>query len=392
MPAGSELWRDVERELGAAVELRHAVHADPELAHAEHRTVERVAARLEGAALERVAGTGLLATVPGELPAIALRAELDGLPIAEQTGAPFRARGTAMHACGHDVHLAALVAVVRAALRRPVRRALVAIFQPSEEAYPSGAREIVAAGALAPPPAAVLAAHVDPHLPWGAVGFGPGAVDAAADTLRIAVTGRGGHAAYPHRADDPVLAVAQVIVALHAAIGRLADPMRPAVLTVGAVHAGTAENVIPERAEALATLRTFDPGERSVLRRRLTEVVERTAAAYGCRASVEVVEGEPALLNDAGLVRAGAAALDAAGLDVVNPPRSCGADDFAFYGALAPIAMAYVGLRGAPGFEARPLHHPELLPPDAAVGAVARVQAALYEGVAKGIDAGPIRT
>jgi amidohydrolase len=386
------LLAGIERELPRAVELRHRLHAQPELAHAEQGTAALVARELPVAGTT-VAATGLVAAVgPTDPGAVAVRAELDGLPIAERTGAPFSAAGEAMHACGHDVHMAGLVALTRAAhaLGEQLPAPLLAVFQPSEEAYPSGAEQLARGELARIGPSAVLAAHVHPELPWGAVALDPGVVNASCDYVEITVEGEPSHGAYPHHGRDPILAIAQIVVALHAQVGRRIDPHGPAVLTVGVLQGGEAENVIPARAHARAALRAHRPDDRLALRRMVQEVVSGVAAAHGCRGSIELVPGEPALANDPGIVGRARELLTTtagAGLRLAPEWRSCGSDDFAFFGALAPLAMAFVGLDGAEGFTARPLHHPELLVPDAAVGAVARVQAVLYVAAAASLAA-----
>ncbi len=251
------------------------------------------------------------------------------------------------------------------------------MFQPSEEAYPSGAEQLAVGELAAIAPAAVVAAHVHPELPWGTVGLDPGTVNASCDAIEIIVEGEPTHGAYPHRGRDPILAIAQVVVALHALLGRRIDPLSPASLTIGVLEGGSAENLIPEQARARGALRAHRPEERLELRQMVEQVVSATAAAHGCTGTVELVPGEPALENDPEIVALARAYLPAAGLTAASEWRSCGSDDFAFFGALAPLAMAFVGLDGADGFSTRPLHHPELLPPDSAVGAVARVQAAV---------------
>jgi len=374
----------VEAELERAIELRHRLHAHPELAHRESETAASVAAEL-GVTSSPAGGTGLLAEVQAprasaSAGAVAIRAELDGLPIEERTGAPFAASSGVMHACGHDVHMAALVAVTRAAhrLAETLPAPLVAVFQPSEEAYPSGAEQL-ARGELAElGPAAVVAAHVHPELPWRSLSLDAGTVNASCDAIEIEVEGEPSHGAYPHLGRDPVLALAQVVVALHAQAGRRIDPLAPASLTVGSLEAGTAENVIPARARARALLRAHRRPDRLALREMVTEVAAGIASAHGCSARVRLVEGEPALQNDSAIVERARPLLAGAGLTVAPEWRSCGSDDFAFFGALSPLAMAFVGLDGAKGFTPRPLHHPELLVPDEAVGAVARAQAVLY--------------
>jgi amidohydrolase len=317
---------------------------------------------------------------------VAVRAELDGLPIRERTGAAFSASGEAMHACGHDVHMAALVALARAAhaLGEELPAPLLAVFQPSEEVHPSGAKALVEGALAAAAPAAIVAAHVHPELRWGEVALDAGAVNASFDGFEITIEGEPSHGAYPHQGRDPILALAQVVVALHAQVARRMDPMHPTVLTVGVVEGGSTENVIPECASARGALRALRAEDRRTLRELVEEVVAGVAVANGCRGSVSFVAGEPVLENDPRIVAGARELLGDAGAAPAPEWRSCGSDDFAFFGALGPVAMTFVGLDGAPGFQSRPLHHPELLPPDEAVGAVARVQAVLYVAAAMG--------
>jgi amidohydrolase len=381
----------LEAELPAAVELRRRLHAHPELAHHEEQTAQAVAEQLPVAATT-AAGTGRIARVgPAGDGAVVVRAELDGLPVRERTSVSFRATGEAMHACGHDVHMAALVALARAAhtLGGALPAPLLAVFQPSEEAYPSGAEQLALGELAAIAPAAVVAAHIHPEVRWGAVALDPGTVNASCDAVEITVEGEPSHGAYPHRGRDPVLALAQIVVALHAQASRRLDPMYPAVLTVGVLEGGGAENVIPSRARARAALRAYRPEDRAALADMVGEVVRGIAAAHGCVGSVELTAGEPALSNDRHVVAAARELLPAAGLALAAPWRSCGSDDFAFFGALAPLAIAFVGLDGAEGFAVRPLHHPEMIPPDAAVGAVARAQAVMYLAAASALSTAP---
>ncbi|HTR89007.1 MAG TPA: M20 family metallopeptidase [Solirubrobacteraceae bacterium] len=371
----------IEPRLPAAIELRRRLHEHPELAHEEQWTAATIAEELPVASVA-AAGTGRIARVgPDAGPAVAVRAELDGLPVAERTGATFAAAGERMHACGHDVHMAALVALAGAAhaLGDELPVGLLAVFQPSEEAYPSGALQLARGELARLAPAVVVGAHVHPELAWGEVALDPGAVNASSDSVEIVFEGEPSHGAYPHRGRDPVLALAQAVVALHAQAHRRIDPLRGAVVNVGVLEAGSFENVVPTRARARASLRALEPEDRRTLRELVGEVVAGVAAAHGCRGGVELIEGEPALVNDPDLASAGRRLLREAGLSPASVPwRSCGSDDFAFFGELAPLAMAFVGLHGSEGFTPRPLHHPELLVPDAAVGAVARTLAALY--------------
>jgi metal-dependent amidase/aminoacylase/carboxypeptidase family protein len=402
----AQLLEGVERELPRAVELRHRLHERPEVAHAEKWTGEAVAGELP-VPCTIVAGTGRIARVGSHDPEgnapVAVRAELDGLPIEEHTGAPFSAKGKTMHACGHDVHMAALVALVRAAhtLDEKLPAPLLAVLQPSEEAYPSGAQELAhgtpteprrsssetsaetARGPLAElAPGAIVAAHIHPELAWGTVALDEGAVNASCDAMEIVVEGEPTHGAYPHHGADPILALAQIVVALHAQVGRRIDPLHAATLTVGVLEGGRAENVIPAQARARAALRAHRPEDRQALRTLVQDVAVGVAAAHGCRARVELTAGEPPLVNDPRIAARAQELLAGAGFERAPEWRSCGSDDFAFFAELAPIAMAFVGLDGAEGFTRRPLHHPELLVPDSAVGAVARAQALLYVAAA----------
>jgi len=388
MPTSTELLgrllAALERELPAAVELRHRLHAKPELAHAEQSTAAAVAAELPVAATS-ASGTGRVARVgPGDGAPVAVRAELDGLPLQERTGVPFSAAAGVMHACGHDVHMAALVALARAAhsLGDELPAALVAVFQPSEEAYPSGAQQLAEGELAAVAPRAIVAAHIHPELAWGSLALDAGTVNASCDAIEIIVTGSATHGAYPHRGRDPVLALAHVVVALHAQAPQRLDPLHPGVVTVGVLQAHGAENVIPERAVARGALRAYYDEDRRALREVVAEVVAGVAAAHGCEGSVQLTPGEPALTNDPALVSAARELLARAALRPAPQWRSAGSDDFAFFAALAPVALGFVGLEGADGFLPRPLHHPELFAPDSAVAAVARAQALLYVAAA----------
>ena len=372
------LLTSVEEEIPHSLSLRERLHANPEPSNAEHTTARLVAEALDESDIETVAGTGLIARAgPPRGRAVAVRAELDALPIQEWTGASFAAENGLMHACGHDVHMAALAALFRAVRRSEdsLPGPLLALYQPSEETYPSGAEAIVREKVRLGEIGAVVAAHVHPEVPWGCVSVDPGPVNASCDYLRITVEGVGGHGAYPHRARDPILALSHVVVALQSLVSRRLDPMHPGVFSVGWIRAGSLENVIPELAEAGGTLRTLEPQDRGPLRQAALEIVETTARAHGCTARVEVTEGEPATVNDDALAATARVLLPEAGFELAPPLRSCGSDDFGFYRSLAPTLMVFVGLDGAPNTQRFPLHHPRFLPPPEAVEAVARAQA-----------------
>lgn len=373
------MQRALEAELAAAVALRHELHSDPEPSGSEWDTSARVvrAIGLEGAT---VAGTGRLIRVgASEGPCVAVRAELDALPVHERTGAADSAANGRMHACGHDVHMAAATALARAAHR--TGRPLLAILQPREEGPPSGARDIVDAKVLPQHQVqAVIGAHVQPLLQRGEVAATSGAVNAATDEIRIVITGRGGHGGYPHLTRDPIAALAQVVVALQQVVSRRVDPIHAAVLTIGEIHAGTAANIIPDQAHAVGTLRVLDETDRDQVRREVAAIVEQVSAAFGCRGEVSFCEGEPALVNDPQLAARAQAWLGRLGMEHAAPLRSCGADDFSYYGAVAPSLMMFVGVDQPAGAT---LHQPTFRPPDEAVGDVALALLAGYLGASE---------
>lgn len=366
-------------ELDAAIALRHELHADAEPSGSEHRTAARVAAALGAADAPVIAGTGRLIRIGREDgPCIAVRAELDALPIAEQTGVSWASRTGAMHACGHDVHLAALAALGRVARAADASGGLpvplLAVLQPREEAIPSGARDIVASGALAAQlPSAIIAVHLQHQLPAGTVAATVGTVNAATNDFEIKVEGTGGHAGYPHHADDPIVALCQSVLALQHAVSRRSDPTHAVVVSVGMLEAGQAPNVIPAAAIARGTLRVLDEADRPGLHRTVREIVEHTCRAHGCHGTVTIDEGEPALVNDEALATASWPWLREAGFALDTAFRSCGADDFSYYTRGGRTLMLFLGTGGP-----HTLHHPSFLPGDDMVGQVASAMLAGY--------------
>ncbi|MEU6229248.1 M20 family metallopeptidase [Streptomyces sp. NPDC047042] len=375
-----KLLSAVEDELEFGVSLRRRLHTKPELGGLETDTARVIAAALPVRARSLAGTTNLVATVGGDGPGVLVRAELDGIEVTENTEVPYASANGTMHACGHDVHCAALVALTRAAhrLSGELPGPLIAVFQASEERAPSGAGTVLSDAGLAHAVRAAVGVHVHPGIPWGALGADEGTVNAATYGFEILVEGKAGHGAYPHTTDDPILALAQVVVALHTVTGRRVDPVHPAVLSVCALSAGTGENVIPSTARALGTLRTMHTDDHARLREIVATTVERTAAAHGCVGTVRTTRDEPALVNDPRLTRAVRVIAEQAGVPLAPPWSSCGGDDFARYGTRWPSLMAFVGLDGAPGFDPVPLHSPLFLPPEDAVGQVARAQALAY--------------
>ncbi|HEY3712371.1 MAG TPA: amidohydrolase [Amycolatopsis sp.] len=381
-------WRAaLAEELPAAVELRHRLHADPRGSGDEDDTARVVAAALGLGEGERVAKTGRLIRLPGAHPgpAVALRAEMDALPVIERTGAAWASGSGLMHACGHDVHLAALVAVVRAARGLDLPRPLVALLQPREETAPSGALDIVESGVLEEHGiTTVIGAHVQPRLAYGVVSAVPGPVNASTDEFEVVLHGQGGHAGYPHLLRDPVLALAQLVVSLQQLASRRIDPVHGAVCSIGRIQAGTASNVVPNTATALGSLRLMRSVDRERALEVLAEIVHATARAHGCTAELRISPCEPVLVNDPALAVAAQEWLVRGGADVDVDFRSFGADDFAHYcGGESRGLMLFVGLGDTAG--APSLHDEVFLPED---GAVAQVAGALMAGYLAALEPG----
>ncbi|WP_432081247.1 M20 metallopeptidase family protein [Streptomyces sp. WAC 04229] len=342
------------------VRLRHALHRDPEIGLGLPRTQRKVLDALDGLPLE--VGTGeRLGSVTAVLrggrpgPAVLLRGDMDALPVREESGVPYASEVPGvMHACGHDVHTAALVGAARllAARREELPGDVVFMFQPGEEGY-GGARLMIEEGVLDAAGTRVVAAyglHVfSTALPLGMVATRPGPVLAASDTVTVTVTGRGGHGSSPHAATDPVPAVCEMVTALQTMVTRTVDVFDPAVLTVGSLHAGTTHNVIPETARFEATVRSFSAATHETVREGVHRTVQGVAAAHGVHAEVDYQDLYPPTVNDAdeaAFALRTAAGLFGAGRVVEAPKPMAGSEDFSF--VLQEVPGAFLGLGACP--------------------------------------------
>lgn len=371
-----DTWRAaVKEELPAAIELRHELHANPHPSGEEGPTAELLVRTLGLGPGRSIAGTGRLLRVTGDGPgpAVALRTELDALPVKEATTVAWRARGDVMHACGHDVHMAALVAVARAATRLDLPVPLVALLQPREEGPHPGAPDVVDEGGLEGV-GAVVAAHCQPQLPDGTISAVAGAVNAGSCAFEVEVQGRSGHSGYPHTVDDSVLALSAAVVALQQVGARRIDPTVGVACMVNQLSAGTTYNVVPGSASAKGSLRTMRPADLDRAKAAMTGIVEGVAAGHGCEGEIRFGAAEPPLVNDAALADGAAEWLVDMGHPVSTDFRSFGSDDFAYYGQHARALMMFVGTGTATGG----LHAPTYLPSDSYVALVADALVAGY--------------
>jgi amidohydrolase len=342
-----------EAELPAAVALRRAIHADPELGLDLPRTTAKVKAALEGLPLELHEGTsttGIMAILrgPANGRTVLLRGDMDALPLVEDTGLEFSSRNEgAMHACGHDTHVAMLAGAARAlcARREKLPGTVMFMFQPGEEGH-HGARHMIADGLLNPLPDLAFALHISPNMPRGVFAGRVGALLASSDKIRITIVGQGGHASMPHDALDPVPIACEIVTALQTMVTRRISVFDPAVITIARIESGTTDNIIPEKARLWGTLRTHSEKARTEAKAGIRRVAENIAKAHGAIAEVEIDAGFPVTVNDA---RVTALAEQVAGelygpdawFTMANPMM--GAEDFSYVLHETAGAMAFLG-------------------------------------------------
>ncbi|MGO4454325.1 amidohydrolase [Arthrobacter sp. RAF14] len=372
----------LEPLLPELIEFRRDLHAHPELSFKEFRTTDRLVARLEAAGLtpRRLEGTGVVVDV-GEGPiATALRGDIDALPIIEETGLPFASTNHGVtHACGHDVHTTTMlgVALVLHAMHQsePLGGSVRIIFQPAEETMPGGALSCIAQGVLDGVPR-IMALHCDPKIDVGHIGTRIGAITSASDTIKIELTGRGGHTSRPHLTEDLVFALAQIAVNVPAVLSRRID-VRSAVSVVwGQISAGSAPNAIPANGYMAGTMRCLDRDAWHGAGELLDAVVQQVAAPYGVDVHLEHTRGVPPVVNsehETALIEAAARA-ELGESAVVLTPQSMGGEDFAWFLADVPGAMMRLGTR-TPGGEEYDLHRGDYILDERALGYGIRVLA-----------------
>lgn len=372
----SEIKHIAESLAPRLVEIRRHIHANPELSGQEYQTAAYIAGVLSSCGLsvqEAVGKTGVKGELPGkgsDRRILAIRADMDALPIQEKTDLDFASRKPGiMHACGHDVHatVGLGVAMVLSRLSEPLQGKIRFLFQPAEE-IAQGASWMIREGVMRDV-SAVLGLHVFPSIPARSIGVRYGALTAAADDLEIFIQGESGHGARPHEAIDAIWIASQVITTLQQAISRTQNPLRPIVLTIGQISGGRAPNVIADQVRMAGTVRSLHPETHAHLPEWIESLVTNVCSTYNAKCQVNYRRGVPSVQNDQFLTRlVEEAGLEAWGQDrvlILSEP-SMGAEDFSLYLQQAPGTMFRLGV-GSTNLLNPPLHHPEFLVDESAI-------------------------
>lgn len=351
IPALRSLFTD--SDVASLVDLRRDLHRHPELSWKEHRTSDKLAAAVKalGAVdVKRVAGTGVIARFAGRdrnAPSVAVRGDIDALPIEEATGLPFASSSPGvMHACGHDIHSTWAIGAALLLSRNPAHGDVLVVLQPAEE-LGEGAKAILETGVL-DDVRAIFGGHVDRRFAVGQIVADDGPLAASTDTFEIELIGQGAHGARPHESADPIVGAAAVITALQTIVARRIDPAAAAVVTVGSVHAGTASNIIPERATLTGTLRATTPEIRATIGSEVQRIAESIAASYRLTARTVVHLGTPPIVNPpqaASWARKAAGSVLGTAAVVPFGVTNMGGEDFAFYLEKIPGCFMRVGAR-----------------------------------------------
>lgn len=366
--AVDQIWEEARGVYDEAVAVRRRLHKHPELSFKEYDTTQYLKSLLQDAGIELLDNpleTGLAARIRGEKPGkqrVLLKADIDALPLQEINDVSYRSEvDGVMHACGHDMHTALLVAVLKILkkMQAELPGEVIAIFQPGEELLPGGARKYADSGFFEQyPPDVALAMHAMPDFNSGTAGFHPGNYMASGDEVYITITGKGGHAGLPHTVADPVYAAAQVVTALQQVTSRNAPPEIPTVIAFGKIAGGTTMNIIPDNVELEGTFRTFNEQWRVKARERIEQIARLTAEAAGTTAEVNIVEGYPTLFNHPETTnKVMQWAREAIGeLHVVDMNKRMTTDDFAVFSQLFPSVYMRLGTHNPHWNEKRSLH------------------------------------
>ena len=340
---------------GSFIDVRHHLHQNPELSYQEFKTSEFIREQLNefGITNKVMAQTGVIGTIEGKNPSsriIALRADIDALPIEEQNNIPYKSKNKGvMHACGHDVHTTCLLGASRILkeLSNDWEGTVKLIFQPGEERNPGGASILIKEGALKDPePSAIFGLHVHPGLSVGKFSFRPGKVMASADEIYITIKGKGGHAAAPHLTTDTILVASHLVVALQQIVSRNNDPFSPTVLSICSIQGGHTTNVIPDEVKMMGTLRTLDESWRFKAHQLIEKITRSTAEAMGATVEMHIDVGYPAVINNEKLSEdARKLAEELVGSENVETTEMrMGAEDFGYYSQTIPGCFYRLGV------------------------------------------------
>jgi len=357
------------------IEDRRHIHRNPELSFQEHETCAYISRRLESMNIQHsiIANTGIIALIGSGERCIALRADIDALPIEEETNLEFASCNEGvMHACGHDAHTAMLLGAASILKEREqsLKGTVKLLFQPGEEKVPGGASIMIAEGALEnPKPEVIFGQHVYPDAPCGEVQISIGPTMASADELYWTIHGKGAHAAQPHQGIDPILIASELILHLQSLITKSRNPLFPGVLGITSIHGGSATNIIPEMVEMKGTLRSFDPEWREQAMIMIKEHSEQLCAMHGATCEVKILRGYPAVHNHEGAatfaINTAKGLFGEAGVTSFEPKMW--GEDFAYYGQHIPAAFWMLGVRPHDQVSMPGLHNAKFTPDEQAL-------------------------
>lgn len=364
-----KIRQEANKIFTTVVQYRRHLHAHPELSFQEYETSAFIKARLDEMAIswKPMAGTGVVALIKGEQLSdrvIALRADMDALPITEANDVPYRSKKAGvMHACGHDVHISSLLgtATILQSVKQKFGGTIKLIFQPAEEKLPGGASLMIEEGVLKnPAPEAIISQHVSPMIEAGKIGIRKGKFMASMDEIFVTVRGKGGHAAQPDQNIDPVMIAAQMLVALQQIVSRMANPTIPTVLSFGKLIANGGINIVPDEVYMEGTFRTMDEDWREDAHRQMKKLAETIAGSMGGNCDFKIRNGYPFLINEEKLTGqvAGFAGDYLGNGNIEEVDRWMAAEDFAYYSQSADACLYLLGIRDKEIREVRSLHTP----------------------------------
>ncbi len=356
--------------------LRRTIHRNPELSFKEYETSKYIRNFLDSYGIENkpIAGTGVTALIGSGGKCAALRADIDALPVTEQTGLEFASKNKGvMHACGHDMHASMLLgaAKILKGMEDELGGTVKLIFQPGEEKLPGGASLLIKEGILEnPKPQAVFGQHINPKLTLGKIAFDTGPVMGSADELYWEISGFGSHAAQPHYGNDTILAASQIVTTIQTLVTKYRDPIVPGVISVTSLQGGTAPNIFPESVKMMGTMRTFDSEWRVDMHKKIKNISDNICEIYGCKCDLNIVKGYPPLINNDETTRfLKKTAENIFGIENVLPWKPImWAEDFAYYAQEVPSTFWFLGASLPEKTEDAPgLHNPKLNPEEDAM-------------------------